>query len=138
MKRSDFFKESHRILTPGGVIRVVTPNLRKLVALLDEAPVGKSASIAEYIPRKLGIHGWAKTPDPGCFILNNEMHSFGHRFLYTPEMLRATLEQVGFTNIRQYAPGETTDPEFKAVEVRYRNEWKDVNAYEAMAFEATR
>lgn len=60
------------------------------------------------------------------------------KFVYTPVMLRASFEKAGFTHIKQRAPGETDDPDLKNMEIRPRGDWKDVNAYEAMAFEATR
>jgi predicted SAM-dependent methyltransferase len=133
-----FFKEAHRVLAPGGKIRTVTPNLKQLVALFEEADPEHSAKTGHYVQRKLAWEDWDRTPDPAAIIVNNEMHWFGHQFIYTPTLLRASLEQAGFTDIRQYAAGETSDPTFTAVERRPRGEWKDVNAYEAMAFEATR
>ena len=127
-----FLKESHRVLAPGGRVRMVTPNLLQFVALLREPK-------PEYFARKLDFHYWpADTPDPACLILNNEMRSFGHQFVYTPAMLRASFQKAGFTEIKQWAPGETDDPDLKDVEIRPRGDWKDVNAYEAMAFEAIR
>lgn len=130
-----FFKEAHRVLRPGGKIRTVTPNLMKLVALLDPETVEKQG---HYIARKLAWEDWERTVDPGAIIVNNEMHWFGHRCIYTPKLLRAALEEAGFTDIRQYVAGETSDPTFTEVEQRPRQEHRDVNAYEAMAFEATR
>ena len=127
-----FLKESHRVLAPGGKVRMVTPNLLKFAELLREPN-------PEYFARKLDFHFWpADTPDPAAFILNNEMRSFGHQFVYTPAMIRASFEKAGFTQIKQWAPGETDDPDLKDMEIRPRGDWKDVNAFEAMAFEATR
>jgi SAM-dependent methyltransferase len=133
-----FFKEAHRVLAPGGKIRMVTPNLKKFVALFDEPDPEHSAKLGNFVARKLEWFDWAKTADPACLILNNEMHSFGDQFLYTPALLRASYQQAGFTDIRQYAAGETSDPAFGSVEGRPRSDYKDVNAYEAMAIEATR
>ncbi|HEY2844430.1 MAG TPA: methyltransferase domain-containing protein [Bryobacteraceae bacterium] len=133
-----YFKEAHRVLAPGGKIRTVTPNLMQLLALFEESDPEHSAKTGHYVQRKLAWEDWAHTSDPAGIIVNNEMHWFGHQFIYTPKLLRASLEQAGFTDIRQYAPGETSDATFSAVERRPRGEWKDVNAYEAMAFEATK
>jgi len=131
----NYFKEAHRVLAPGGKIRTVTPNLMRLLALFDPEQAGK---MSHYIDRKLAWEDWERTNDPAAIIVNNEMHWFGHQFLYTPKLLRAALEQAGFTDIREYAAGETSDPTFTAVERRPRGDHQDVNAYEAMAFEATR
>lgn len=128
-----FFKETHRVLAPGGKVRIITPNLLSFLALFgDQKP-------ESYMARKLDFHYWPKdTPDPACFILNYEMRSWGHQFVYTPKMLRASLEKAGFTGIRQYAPGETDDPSLKGVEIRSKSTWNDLNAFDSMAFEATR
>lgn len=131
----NFFKEAHRVLAPGGKIRTVTPNLMRLVELFDPE---RATKMSHYIDRKLEWEDWPRTNDPGAIIVNNEMHWFGHQFIYTPKLLRAALEQAGFTNIEEYAAGETSDSVFSAVERRPREEHRDVNAYEAMAFEATR
>jgi len=131
----NYFKEAHRVLAPGGKIRTITPNLMRLVALFDPENATK---MSHYIDRKLAWEDWDRTPDPAAIIVNNEMHWFGHQFIYTPKLLRAALEQAGFTDIREYTAGETSDPTFSAVELRPRQEHRDVNAYEAMAFEATR
>jgi predicted SAM-dependent methyltransferase len=133
-----FLKESHRVLAPGGKVRLVTPNLLRLVAMFQEDDPEQRQIVSHYIPRKLAFHFWPDTPDPACFILNNEMHTWGHQFLYTPTMLRASFEKAGFKEIQQYAADETDDPALKGLEIRPRGPFSDVNAYEAMAFEATR
>ena len=128
-----FFKEAHRVLIKGGKLRLITPNMLSFLALFtDQKP-------ASYMARKLDFHYWPKdTVDPACLIFNYEMRSWGHQFIYTPKMMRARLEEAGFTQIRQYATGETEDPELKDVEIRSRTDWKDLNDFDSMAFEATR
>lgn len=134
----DFLKESHRVLAPGGKVRMVTPNLLRLVAMFQEDEPEKRQIVSNYVPRKLAFHFWPNTADPACFILNNEMHSWGHQFVYTPTMLRASFEKAGFKEVQQYAADQTDDPALKGLEIRPRGAFSDVNAYEAMAFEATR
>jgi len=134
-----FLKESYRVLAPGGKIRMVTPNLLQFLAMFQEKTKEQNQIVNQYVPRKLDFHFWPPdTPDPMCFILNNEMRSWGHQFVYTPAMLRARFEKAGFTQIQQYAAGETNDPVLNGLEIRPRGDFKDVNAYEAVAFEATR
>lgn len=133
-----FFREAHRVLAPGGKIRMVTPNLRRYLALFEEPDPEHSPRTAHFVARKLASENWTHTSDPACMILNNEMHWFGHQFLYTPELLTASYQRAGFTQISQYAAGETSDPTFAAVELRPHGAWRDVNAFESMAIEATR
>lgn len=127
-----FLKEVHRVLAPGGKIRMVTPNLLQFVSLFQEPN-------PKYIARKLDFHYWpANSPDPEALVLNNEMHWFGHQFVYTPKLLKASYAEAGFADIRQYHAGETGDEVFKQVEMRPQSEWRDVNLFEAMAIEATK
>lgn len=128
-----FLKEAHRVLVPGGKVLLITPNLLSFVALFgDQKP-------ESYMPRKLDFHLWKKdTPDPACLILNGEMRSWGHQFVYTPKMMRASFEKAGFVDIRQYAPGQTDDPALKGIDLRSQSPWNDLNAFDSMAFEATR
>ena len=133
-----FFKEAHRILAPGGKIRMVTPNLSVYLALFNKPDPEHSIGTANYVKRKLEAQAWSESPDPACIILNNQMRWFGHQLLYTPALLRSSLEQAGFTQIRQYAAGESDDAVLKAIDFGPSTYYKDVNAFEAMAFEATR
>jgi predicted SAM-dependent methyltransferase len=109
-------KECHRVLGPGGKIRIVTPNLANLF-------------------------GWPDTPVMPAYVLNKAMREWGHQFIYDPATLRKTLELAGFTEIKERYIGEKTDPVFEGVELRTRSLGEDVwltNSWGAMAFEAVR
>jgi predicted SAM-dependent methyltransferase len=127
-------KEAHRVLAPGGKIRIATPNLLQYIALFGQ----QNDTMKAYIPRKLDYHYWKPSPDVECFLLNAELRSWGHQFVYTPKMLRASFEKAGFTNIKQYAPGESEDPAMAGLEMRSDGEYKDMDKYESMVFEAVR
>jgi hypothetical protein len=92
----------------------------------------------QFMVGKMKWHEWPSTPDPECYILNRQFRDWGHQFLYTPKLLRARLEAAGFKNIRQVGVGESDDPVLKNAEDRANWPEKDVNAYEAMNFEAVR
>lgn len=128
-------KESYRVLAPGGKVRVATPNLKKFIGLFQET---KSQEMKTYTLEKLRWHQWPVTPDPECYILNQELREWGHQFLYTPKLLRASLEAAGFQNIRELAAGETDDEVFRAVESRAFGDVRDVNRFETLVFEAVR
>jgi SAM-dependent methyltransferase len=128
-------RESFRVLAPGGKVRVATPNLKQFIGLFQET---KSAEMRNYTSEKLRWHEWPATPDPECYILNQELREWGHRFIYSPKMLRASLEAAGFQNIRELAAGETDDDVFRSVEVRALQDVRDVNRFETLVFEAVR
>ena len=126
-------KESYRVLAPGGKIRIATPNLLRLAALLQ--PQG-TEEVRWFVKNKIAAHGWPMTPDPECYIVNLQMRE-DHRFVYTPKMLRAALESAGFGDIKQFRPGESDDLELVAVEIRPKTAYRDVDAFETMVFQAS-
>src|SRR5579863_8121614 len=69
-------RECHRVLAPGGKIRLATPNLLKYFALFRE-PATEEAQ--RYIAAKLKEYGWPQTSRPAATILNLEFRSFGHQ-----------------------------------------------------------
>jgi len=128
-------KQSFRVLVHGGKVRVATPNLLKLTDLLRD---DKTPEQIAYVRAKIGWHHWEMTADPANAIVNQEMYEFGHRFVYTPKMLRSTMEAAGFTQIQQFESGESNDPALKGIEVRSYSNVRDIDRYETMAFEGTR
>jgi predicted SAM-dependent methyltransferase len=131
-------KECYRILAPGGKLRVVTPDLARFVKLLAGSI---NADAQQFIVAKLRLHRWPDTPVPGAYIFNRQVRDWGHRFLYDSATLRKSLELAGFKRIAEYRVEDKTDPVFREVERRTRNEGSDlwiVNRWEAMAFEAIR
>ena len=81
-----FLKECRRVLKPGGVFRVSTPDLRWL--------------IAQYVSGRL--NEWTDvswTPKTSCRMLNEGMRLWGHQFVYDlPELLQI-LQEVGFSDV---------------------------------------
>jgi predicted SAM-dependent methyltransferase len=128
-------KESFRVLEHGGRVRIATPSLSKVVGLLDAPP---TPAAAEYLAGKATWHHYPRTADPAGFLVNHEMREFGHQFLYTPKLLRARLEEAGFTTIKEFTPGESDDPELRNVEVRAKLDIAKLNAYETLILEGVK
>ena len=82
-----FLRECHRVLGPGGVVRVVTPDLR---ALVQTVYLGRD-------PRHLRwCAEFLEAEDP-CAALNMHMRMNGeHRFLFDEEHLASALRAAGF------------------------------------------
>ena len=128
-------RECYRVLAPGGKIRFATPNLLKYIQLFQEP---KTDEVQSYLGRKLEIHSWAKTSRPEVTILNGEMRSFGHKYIYDPQTLSDRFTEAGFRTIAQFPPGESDDPQLRGIESRHTNIWRPVNDYESMCLQATR
>ena len=103
-------KESHRVLAPGGKIRIVTPNLKKLIGLVNN---GIESESREGIEASQRLFGWPDTPVMAVYVFNRVVRDWGHQFIYDPESLRKTLELAGFREIKELSIGDDTDPSFR-------------------------
>ena len=128
--------ECRRVLKPGGVVRIATPDLAVLVGLYDgnRDEVGQRYIkwLTDLLFPEVGAY-------KAAFVLNNAFTNFGHKFLYDGELLELALTKVGFTNIREFPMGESDDENLRGIESHGEfagNE--EMVAFETMVFEATR
>ena len=79
-------RECHRVLCPGGILRVSTPSLR---ALIDAYIDGRREDWRDV--------GWvAATP---CDMMNEGMRAWGQQYLFDRERLHACLLEAGFSTV---------------------------------------
>jgi SAM-dependent methyltransferase len=105
--------ECFRVLRPGGAIRMATPDLRRIITLLEPAP---SEFVRTYLEWSTQMFlPWAPGPSGVC-VVNNFFRDWGHQFIYDEDTLRYQLGQAGFVEIHacEYSKSET--PEFRRVE----------------------
>lgn len=99
--------ECARVLKPGGLLRLATPDLTGLVrAYLDRS----ERSLAWYRQQFGGVTTYAQ-------MLNTGMRAWGHQFLYDEEALRAVLEPLGL-HVERMRFGVSADPELGHLEYR--------------------
>jgi predicted SAM-dependent methyltransferase len=124
-------RECHRILRPGGKIRIALPSANPLLELFGPS---RTELQNRYIHEKTKLlYPNAFKPSP-CFALNAASMNWGHKFLYDNETLCCVLQNVGFTNVRFFAPGESDDANFTGIESRT----SDIDRYETVVAQATR
>jgi len=80
-------RECYRVLKPQGVIRISTPDLRKL---LDEY----------YKKRTTEWHDVGWTPLTPCRMVNEGMRLWGHKFVYDSDELQTLIQKAGFIKVR--------------------------------------
>ncbi len=124
-------RECHRILRPGGKIRIAVPSADRLVELFGPS---RTELQNRYIHEKTKLlYPNAFKPSP-CFALNAGFMNWGHKFLYDNETLCCVLQNVGFTNVRFFSPGESDDANFTGIESRM----SEIDKYETVVAQATR
>jgi len=121
----NLLRESLRVLKPGGRIRVACPDLQKIVGLYGTP---KTESQMQYIKHSVDNAVGIPRVYSECFVINNAMRSWGHKFLYDRPTLRMAMELAGFDDVKGCEAGESDDPELQGLESRGPG-------YEAKAFE---
>jgi predicted SAM-dependent methyltransferase len=124
--------ELHRVLRPGGVLRLVTPDLRKLIALYEDR--SDVVSRAEYGAWLSGVTG--KRYDQPAQMLNDNLRLWGHRYIYDFDDLRARLLTAGFASVQRVEPLASAHGPLNGLERHGGAAW--VNRAEGLCVEATR
>lgn len=128
------FGECHRVLKPGGKVRIVTPDLRFLIELYqqDKTPLQRA-----YIEWATDEHVRGTDSYEDTFVINNFVRDWGHSFIYDERVLRHALEWVGFTDIVRRELNKSEDAELRGLE----NEARMPDGFlslESLALEATK
>jgi predicted SAM-dependent methyltransferase len=95
----DFLTHAGDALKTGGRLRLSTPNLEWVLRTHYPASVEKQE---EHVSAAL--------------MMNRAFYGWGHRFLYSREMLRFVLTEVGFENVAFFSYGESADPNLRHLE----------------------
>ncbi len=113
--------ECHRVLKPGGKVRISTPDLVWMLHLLqDELSDLEKAYIA-----RMHTHEPASIPRPTpAFVVNYMVRmggeNGGHVFIYDEETLTHALTSVGFSVIERFKIMESNDEHLRGLEAEGR------------------
>jgi predicted SAM-dependent methyltransferase len=124
-------EEIHRVLRPGGVVRLTTPDLPKLIALYeDRNPVVDRDAYTRFLDE-----GTGKPHATPCQLFNDCVRLWGIRYTYDEQDLTLKLRAAGFAEVERVEPGESRHPALRGLE-RHGEPW--VNQAEGLCVEATR
>jgi SAM-dependent methyltransferase len=108
-----FLTEARRILKPGGVIRLTTPDVTEICRIY----LGMNPTVAVDDFRA----GWLDGEYSSEIWLNSLFNGYGHKHVYSFESLARELGRAGFTQIHRCAPQQTHSqaPQLANLEQRY-------------------
>jgi glycosyltransferase involved in cell wall biosynthesis/predicted SAM-dependent methyltransferase len=134
------FREIERILKPGGVLRLVTPDLEKLWTFYRHTAPSKAFD--EYT--RYQSNTWMPTlAQAGIFekgfVVNDFFRNWGYKVIYDFEMLKKVLEKANFQKIVKVTINESNYPDLQNIERHsqtFGDTGIDFNEIESMAIEA--
>jgi predicted SAM-dependent methyltransferase len=100
--------ECRRLLRPGAVLRISTPDLRAV------AETYLSGAVSDWLDP--AIEDWS--PSTPAEMINDLMRHWGHRFLYDFESLGALLREAGAKKVRRCERHESAHAELRGLERR--------------------
>lgn len=131
---SRLLTECFRCLKPGGVLRIVTPDLSFLWRLYAEPDLVLHQRYREYTATR-----WQECAGAGsAFVVNHFFHAWGHRFLYDWPTLERALIDAGFADVIRGLPEESSNPLFRGVDRHHLAISSEFNELESLAVEARR
>lgn len=132
----DMLRECHRVLKPGGVVRIATPDLAVILGLHRPEKTDSQERYVNWIVQRC-LPGVDMCQD--VFVINNAFRAWGHRFLYDRPTLAAAMHRAGFQDITFVEVGESGSEHLRNLESHGRQiNADDVNRFETMVAEGRR
>jgi predicted SAM-dependent methyltransferase len=130
-----FLREVHRVLHPGGIVRIATPDLAFLVRLYADPEKDLHQRYRQFVAETFLSE--PRVPLRGA-VVNNFFYTWGHRFIYDFETLDHALRQAGFTGTRRCQPKESEASQLRNLESHANAIGEEFNELETIVVEATK
>ncbi len=129
----NMLKECRRVLKPGGVLRLATPDLAFILGLYQNASEDQKKYVewvtAKFLPEQ--------TEAKASLVINNAFRAWGHQFIYDAENLEQALRKAGFTEIVREKYNQSRHEPLRGIEKHGLNVGNEQMAIcESLVFEA--
>jgi predicted SAM-dependent methyltransferase len=128
-------QECHRVLKPGGTLRIATPDLAVMLRLYSQPDDMAKRYIAWITDNFLkGVPVYRPV-----FAINCVFYGWGHRFLYDADTLELAMRLAGFASVERRTPGQSDDPHLVGIESHGTElDAREMAQFETMVLEARR
>jgi SAM-dependent methyltransferase len=133
--------ECHRVLKPGGKIRIATPNLSKIAALATKHPSDEQKRYVAWARANHVEHSVdPQTADRyrPSYVVNNFFWGFGHYFVYDLETLEDAFGAAGFERVTPFAVGVSDDNNLTGLESHASLIGREFNDFETMVVQGAK
>lgn len=140
MEQGEFLEECLRVLKPGGICRIATPDMQFLVDFYNEPQsprfkryahwaMGQTASLRE-LNREI-----EQDPTKYAYIINSFFRSWGHEMIHNEESITHLALRSGFKEARRCEVGESTVEQLRSMERHQEIISAEMNEIETMVVE---
>lgn len=130
-------RECHRVLKPGGRMRVATPDLAVIMKLAGRDLDRGELAYVRWSNTEFGAPASEPLDDP-IFVINRMMREWGHTFLFDEPLLRDAIHAAGFRDILRCEADRSDDPEFDGVDDHGNVTDRAHNRFETLVLEVTK
>ncbi len=132
---SQFLREANRMLKPGGILRLVTPDLGFFLKMMADPFKHDAAVYLNWFAGDECTREYAAE-----MALNVIIGDHGHVHVYSEGILTAELQGAGFVEVKRFPVGESNHPFLFGIEGhgKLSGIGEEINRFESMVLEAVR